>query len=48
MKELTFISVHEELLNYYGERAMRIQVSAANQKNYKARLVFVFRKEILN
>ncbi len=48
METIKYINAHEELLHYFGERAMRVRVSAMNQTSYKARLVFVFRKEILN
>lgn len=55
MNELTYINAHHELLDYYGERAMRIQVKTPMPKEpgrmgtvYNASLVFIFRPHIKN
>ena len=55
METITFINAHNEILHGLGERAMRIEVKVPMPKLfgglgsvYNARLVFVFKKEILN
>lgn len=31
MNELTYINAHQELIHYYGERAMRVRVNVGHQ-----------------